>query len=141
LEENKGANVILKVKEKDGKELVDIEWLRAMTDEQLQETVTNVHDARKEAQTMFLDMRDAMLTVLVKHNLCPAHWLRDGCPIEVWGTRGKIDSQFELFQKKLIKENLRFQKKWRRWEQSVEYQAWLRRNKDVDDEESNDKTA
>ncbi len=97
--------MILATKEKDGKRVVDIEWFRSMSDDALEERVTQVLDSRDEAQAMVLDMRDAMLRVLVKHELCPAHWLRDGCPIEVLGKRSDTGSQYESDLRRVMGKN------------------------------------
>lgn len=58
------------------------------------------------AKNMVVDLRDAILSVLVKYDVCPMHWQVDKCPIEVYGRRANINSTYEsemsILRKKYI---------------------------------------
>ena len=103
--------MIITTKKINDRDVVDVEWLRAMSDENLQDRVTSIYDAMVDAQTIVLDMRDAMLGVLVKHDICPAHWHKDECPIEVYGKRHKLGSKYESDMKRLHKTNMKLREK------------------------------
>jgi hypothetical protein len=90
---------------------VDIKWLRQMSDENFENWVNNTLKSRAFAEAIVIDLRDSILQVLVKHDICPVHWKSDECPIEIYGKKTKIGSKYESELSHLMKVNADLRKR------------------------------
>lgn len=62
-------------------------------------------------QTIVVDLRDAILAVLIKHDICVHHWQIDDCPRDIYGKRTNIGGKYEAEVKHLLEQNKALRKR------------------------------
>ena len=95
---------------------VDIKWLRSLSDEEFEKWVNDLRDSCIYSNSFFIDLRDSILGVLVKRDICPLHWFKDECPIEVYGRSIRLGSKYESDLKRQLDINDRLRSRIKKLE-------------------------